>query len=168
MKLTVKEHLAAPGGSKDVLAHASRLLQLDRHLKTLLPPALAGSCHVANFKAGTLIIHADSSVIAARLRQMTTRIAQQLARSCLQCSQVEVKVQPATNPAAPPEAVHCKPLSATAADSLHQVAAHMEAGNPLRQALERLLAQAVIVTDTPEAPNATTPSNSPPLPDASA
>jgi hypothetical protein len=148
MKLTVKEHLAAPGGSKDVLAHASRLLQLDRHLKTLLPPALAGSCHVANLKAGTLVIHADSGVVAARLRQMTTRIAQQLSLSCLQCSQVEVKVQPSPGPRATPQAPHCTPLSPGAASCLHQAATAMPDGNPLRQALEHLLAQALIAPDT--------------------
>lgn len=153
MNLSIKAHLAAPDGAASVLEHARHVLCLDRDFKSLLPPMLHPACHVANFRSGTLIIHAGNSSIAARLRQMTPRICRHFAALGLSCHAVEIRLQPGGGMLNDGTVSSRSPgrervISVRTESCLRDTAARMPANDPLRQALEHLLQRARI-TDTP-------------------
>lgn len=47
---------------------ARATMALDRAMKRLLPPLLAEACHAGRIRDGELLVYADNSMVAARLR----------------------------------------------------------------------------------------------------
>jgi hypothetical protein len=85
--LSSGDHLAR------LASHGQRLLQLQHRLEKAIPVALRPHARIANFRLGTLFIYADNSAVAAKIRQLGTRIANELSVSGAQVTQIEVKVQ---------------------------------------------------------------------------
>lgn len=130
--------LSRPGsGLAALVAHADAVAVLDRRLRPLLDPALAGHCRVAAFRDGRLILSADSAGWATRLRYHTERIREKLSapgEAVVSCR--VIVVPPAgddrTERRDPPE-----PLSASSARTV-ECAADGVAHTPLADALRRL------------------------------
>ena len=137
---SLEKHLQAAPDAARVIQHAQLLIQLGRLYEAAVPGSLASVSHVANFKSGKVVIHADSGVVAAKIKQLSGRLAGELSKRGVECSGIEVRVQPPAN--RPPAAVKSqRPLSAKAAISLEIAAKSMPTGSVLRAALDDLLAR---------------------------
>ena len=123
-----------------VMAHARLLLKLTRRFEAVAPAAVAHAARVANFKSGKIVIHADNGAVAAKIRQMSQRLCDELSKGGAQCSGIEVKVQPRQIPCQSMASTQ-KPLSARACGVLRSTSENLPKG-PLRDALETLLTSA--------------------------
>jgi hypothetical protein len=123
-----------------VMAHARLLLKLTRRFEAVAPAAVAHSARVANFKSGKIVIHADNGAVAAKIRQMSQRLCDELSKGGAQCSGIEVKVQPRQIPCQSMASTQ-KPLSASTCGVLRSTSENLPKG-PLRDALETLLTSA--------------------------
>jgi len=126
-----------------LMAHARLLLKLSRRFATLVPAGLRDAAHVANYQSGTVVIHTENGAVAAKLRQMSQRLCDELSKGGTECSGMLVKVQPRQLPLRSSGSTQ-KPLSAQAVASLETVAGNLPAG-PLKGALASLLARAARV-----------------------
>ena len=124
-----------------VMAHARLLLKLGQRFEALAPVALRNAARVANYKSGTVVIHADNGAVAAKIRHMSQRLGSELSKGGVECNGIEVKVQPRQIPCQSTGS-HQKPLSGKAFGALSSTLETLPAG-PLRQALENLLERAV-------------------------
>ena len=131
--------LNTTGGLARVAAHAGRLLKLQRAFSEIAPPYLAAACRVANFKPGKVVIHADSGAVAARLRQMLPRLADEFCKKGCEVTEIEVKVQPghAALQHSPPRPA--RNVGARAKSDLAALAAALPADSLLRASVERLM-----------------------------
>lgn len=124
-----------------IMAHARLLLKLARRFESVAPSALRHAARVANYKAGKVVIHTEYGAVAVKIRQMSRRLCDELSKGGLECSEIEVKVQP--RQIRPPSATATvKPLSGKAFDALQTTTEALPRG-PLRAALENLLNRAV-------------------------
>jgi hypothetical protein len=123
-----------------VMAHARLLLKLARRFETIAPAGLSRVAHVANYKSGKVVIHADNGAVATKIRQMGQRLCVELSNEGAQCNGIEVKVQPRQIPCQS-TASTAKPLSGKACGVLRSTAENLPDG-PLRKALDQLLASA--------------------------
>jgi len=76
--------------------HSQMLKRLDRMCQESLPSPLNQHCHVANLREKTLVIHADSSLWATRLRLILPSLKLKWQENQLMptISQVDVRVRP--------------------------------------------------------------------------
>ena len=127
-------------GAGRVMAHARLLLDLAQRFATAAPAGLGDAAHIANYKSGKVIIHADNGAVAVKIRQLSQRLCDELSKGGPECNRLEVKVQPRQIPCqSTPSTI--KPLSAGACGTLRAASASLPDG-PLRQALDALLARA--------------------------
>jgi hypothetical protein len=123
-----------------VMAHARLLLKLSRRFEAVAPAGLRHSAHVANYKLGTIIIHADNGAVAAKIRQLSQRLSSELSKGGPECSGIEVKVQPRQIPSQSISSTQ-KPLSDKTIGILQSTTDKLPEG-PLRKALDNLLKRA--------------------------
>lgn len=126
-----------------VMAHARLLLKLSRRFEAVAPAGLRHSAHVANYKLGTVIIHADNGAVAAKIRQLSQRLSDELSKGGTECNGIEVKVQPRQIPSQSTSSTQ-KPLSGKAIGVLRSATDSLPQG-PLRDALDKLLKRAASV-----------------------
>ncbi|MGE5385917.1 MAG: DciA family protein [Betaproteobacteria bacterium] len=138
MQTSLERYLDSAEGAAKTMAHARLLLKLSRRYEAVAPAGLAHVSRVANFKLGNLVIHADNGAVAAKLRQMSTSLCRLLSKEGVECSVMEVKVQPREIPyqssISKPE-----PLSPNAGRILRDTAERLPGASPLRAALDKLL-----------------------------
>jgi len=125
-----------------VMAHARLLLKLSRRFEAIAPTGLRHAAHVANYKSGKIIIHADNGAVASKIRQLSQRLCSELSKGGAECNDIEVKVQPRQIPYQSTSSTQ-KPISAEACGILRSTSDTLPKG-PLREALNRLLARAAI------------------------
>ena len=135
-----EQFLDSDTASGRFMAHARLLLKLARRFEGIAPPAFRHAARVANFKAGTVIIHTDNGAVAAKLRQMSQRLCGELSKGGTQCNVMEVKVQPRETLYQSKSSTQ-KPLSENACRMLQSTSEKLPKG-PLRDALDSLLARA--------------------------
>ena len=123
-----------------VMAHARLLLKLSRRFEAVAPAGLRHAAHVANYKSGKIVIHADNGAVAAKIRQLSQRLSDELSKGGTECSGIEVKVQPRQIPCQSTSSTQ-KPLSEKAFGMLRSTAENLPKG-PLREALDTLLKRA--------------------------
>lgn len=135
-----EQYLDSDTAASRIMAHARLLLKLSRRFEAIAPGALARAARVANYKAGIVILHADNGAVAAKLRQMSQRLAAELSKAGIECSSLDVKVQPRRFAEGTPGGT-VKPLSVNAVGTLRTTAETLPQG-PLRQAIDQLLQRA--------------------------
>ncbi len=123
-----------------IMAHARLLIKLSRRFEAVAPAGLRHAARVANYKSGKIVIHADNGAVAAKIRQMSQRLCDELSKGGPECSALEVKVQPRQSPYQSSTST-LKPLSGEAFDILQKTSGELPEG-PLKQALDTLLARA--------------------------
>ena len=140
MAKSLQEHLTSGDGIAHLAAHADRLLQLQAALETALPAALWPYVRVVNFRQGKARIHASSSAVANKIRQLGPRLADALSSPTAQVTQIEVRVQAGQPPLATSPA-HARPAlpGNVQRQALAALAASLPAESPLKPSLERLL-----------------------------
>lgn len=123
-----------------MIAHARLLMRVGRLYEGMAPGMLAAASRVANIKSGIVVIHADHGAVAAKLRQMAGRLRDEFLQRGVECSGIEVRVQPPEPaPAAPPPLQ--RPLSPEALASVRGAMQSLPENSALRAALARLLAR---------------------------
>jgi hypothetical protein len=121
-----------------VMAHATEVMKAGRIYQQIAPPALARVSRVANLKAGVVIIHAEHGAAANKLKQQATHLIENFGRRGIECSGIEIRVQP--SPIKETETVATqKPLSEQALTSLAEAAQTMRDGSPLKARIESLI-----------------------------
>ena len=123
-----------------LMTHARLLLRLSHRFATLAPAGLRHAAHVANYQSGTVVIHTDNGAVAAKLRQMSQRLCDELSKGGTECSGMLVKVQPRQLPLRSISSTQ-KPLSTQAIASLETVSGNLPEG-PLKKVLAALLVRA--------------------------
>ncbi|MGL4827087.1 MAG: DUF721 domain-containing protein [Vibrionaceae bacterium] len=118
--------------ANDLCTQAMRLSQLDQKIKTLLSPALASNCRVANYRHNTLVIQVSSASWATRFQYEQQTLLNQLRQSNLpQLNQIKITVNPelALAQIESFRSLHKKKqvqLSEQTADNLLKLAAHTD------------------------------------------
>lgn len=135
-----EQFLNSDPATSRVMAHARLLLKLSRRFEAIAPAGLRHSAHVANFKSGKIVIHANNGAVASKIRQMSQRLCRELSQGGAECTAMEVKVQPLQIPCQSMGSTQ-KPLSGKAFGILRSTAKNLPAG-PLRTALDALLKNA--------------------------
>ena len=135
-----EQYLDSDAAASRVMAHARLLLKLSRHFEAIAPVGLRHAAHVANFKSGKIVIHADNGAVATKIRQMSQRFCDELSKRGAECTGIEVKVQPQEISLQSRTSTQ-KPLSAKACGVLRSTSENLPKG-PLRDALDRLLQSA--------------------------
>lgn len=74
-------------------AKAADLIELRRLFRSNVPPGLAQASQVANFREGVIIVMAENSAIAAKLKQLTPRLATLFQEKGWQINAIKVQVQ---------------------------------------------------------------------------
>ena len=139
MQNSLEHYLDAADGAGRLMAHARLLVKLAGLYQQIAPPHLQQASTLANYKNGTVVIHAHSNAVAAKLRQLAPTLADGFSQRGVECNGVLVKVQP---PEKQEESRHAtqKPLSAGACSSLEHLRDALP-NDALRQAIEGLLAR---------------------------
>lgn len=137
MSHSLDRFLANTDAAGSVMAHARLLQKLARIYENSAPEHLARASRVANYKSGTVVIHADNGAVAVKLRQMAPTLANEFSKRGVECNGVQVKVQ------AIEISQHFQPptgheLPAGAGQVLSELAAGM-AASPLRDAIRTLV-----------------------------
>ncbi len=120
---------------------AGQLQALQATLKQILPPALAEACRTWRNEAGELVIACASSAVAARVRQITPRIAHHFSAEDHKGMAIRVEVQaydgtrPVNTPSRQP-----RPIPPGAADAVEALANRTTASG-LAEALHLLAAR---------------------------
>lgn len=135
-----EQYLNSDATTSRIMAHARLLQKLSRRFEAVAPSGLRHAARVANYKSGTIVIHTDNGAVAAKIRQMSQRLCDELSRGGAECSLLEVKVQPRQIPYQSTTST-LKPLSGKAFGMIESTAEKMPDG-PLRNALKTLLARA--------------------------
>jgi len=135
-----EDYLDADAAAGRIMAHARLLMKLSSQFDAVAPAALRHAAHVANYKSGKLIIHADNGAVAAKIRQMHRRLCDELSKKAPECNDIEVKVQPRQNLSRSITST-TKPISSNAAEVLGKTLETLPEG-PLRRALDTLLQRA--------------------------
>ena len=137
MYASLENFLEAADGAGKVLAHAKLLVKLARVDQELAPTHLSQSSKLANYKSGTIVIHAVSGAVAAKLRQMAPTLAAGFSKRGIECSGVQVKVQ-AREFGTQSRTSTLKPLTLASSHSLESLRDTLPS-SPLRDALNTLL-----------------------------
>jgi hypothetical protein len=74
-------------------ARAADLIELRRLYRDNLPAGLAQASQVANFRDGVVIVLADNSAAAAKLKQLTARLTALFQEKGWQINAIKVQVQ---------------------------------------------------------------------------
>lgn len=106
-------------GMYSLMPQAQRLMELRRIAAGALPGNLLRSCSIANYKQGKVVIFAENSAVAAKLKLLAPTLRDHFVKSAIEVTGIDVEVQP-TNP--PPEApakhTHLSPGAAQALSEL--------------------------------------------------
>ncbi len=140
MQNPLDNYLEAAEGAGNVLAHARLLMKLARLYEEIAPAHFSQASCVANYRSGTIVIHAINGAVAAKLRQMAPTLANGFSQRGVECSEVQIKVQ-AREINDQSRASTQKPLSARTCGELGCLTGSLPA-SPLRSALETLLERA--------------------------
>lgn len=135
-----EQYLNSDATTSRIMAHARLLQKLSRRFEAVAPSGLRHAARVANYKSGTIVIHTDNGAVAAKIRQMSQRLCDELSKGGAECSALEVKVQPRQIPYQSMSST-LKPLSDKAFGMLQSTAENLPEG-PLRTALNTLLERA--------------------------
>lgn len=123
LKNIVQLLTGSPEALQAVFNHSQRLEVLNRTLRGCIPAPLNQHCQVANLRDNILILHADSSAWALKLRYSSRTLLQQLHQRGLPgLSAIEVKVRPHNAAVKRPEKIRHARMSGKTAQLLDSAA----------------------------------------------
>lgn len=117
----LRAYLDSAVGIASLLPQAERLIELRRIYSKLVPRQLLQSSAIVNYRQGNIVIFADNSAIAAKLRLLSPRLVNDFSKSGVEVTGIRLEVQPRPGPAhqAAPKRAR---LSRAGADSLDALA----------------------------------------------
>ena len=90
MQKSLENYLEAADGAGKVLAHAKLLMKLTHLYQEIAPAHLRQTSSLANFKSGTIVIHAVSGAAAAKLRQLAPTLVDGFCKRGIECNGVQI------------------------------------------------------------------------------
>jgi len=132
--------IARSGDLKALARHARRLSDLQQLFTEATPSTLAAATRVVDLKAGTLVVLADNSAVAAKLRQIAPRVLKHLQNQQPEITGIRVGVQVKTHKIKAEHDVTRPPLPPEAIQDLSGLAQALPP-SPLKAALGRMLAR---------------------------
>jgi hypothetical protein len=135
----IRAYLDSAGGIAALLPQAERLIELRRVYKELVPQQLSRSSSIVNYKQDTVVIFAENSAIAAKLKLLSPRLVNDFSKRGMQVTGIRLEVQPRQEPA------KCLPgkqarLSAVGAENLDALARRLPESK-LKQAVAAMAAR---------------------------
>lgn len=134
---SLEDCLSADAGLARLTNHGRRLLRLQRHLESASP--LAQQAQVANLKLGRILIHARTSAVAAKLRQITPRLLELFRAESPEVTGIEIRVQPRPAETGHPSRSIVPIIGEQQKRGLTQLADRLPEGSPLKDSLQRLV-----------------------------
>ena len=83
-------------GINALMPHAEQVISLRQILGGILPANLRRSCDIANYSQGKVVIFAENSAVAAKVKLMAPTLLRDLSQRVAQVTAIEVRVQPRT------------------------------------------------------------------------
>ena len=123
-----------------LMPKARQLVELSRLVARLLPESLSQSVAVANARQGRLVLFAENSVVAARLKLLAPGLRNQLLEAGVETTGIAVEVQPRPSGAAS-RGTSRQGLSRAAGETLDRFSDGLP-DSPLKSALKRLAGRA--------------------------
>ncbi|MDO8412175.1 MAG: DciA family protein [Gallionellaceae bacterium] len=122
------------------LSHqVAQLVALQRHYEHFAPAPLVLASHVVQLAQQTLVIAANNSAVAAKLRQLSPRLTQYFQDNGHEITGIQVKVQVSSSP--PARRSSPLTLSLVAQQKLVMLAENLS-DSPLKKAIQRLARRA--------------------------
>jgi hypothetical protein len=140
--------LSADRELQPVVEKARNLRALGGLVDGFLPVDLARQVRVANFREGTLVVIAENSAVAAKLRLLAPALSRFLVSQRWQVSSVSLRVQPNSAQKLAFAQQKTAHFSTHTIDSLRRLEERMRA-SPARDALARLLARQAATRGAP-------------------
>jgi hypothetical protein len=81
-------------GIQALMPQARRLLELRQILATCLPKNLQRSCTIANYLQGKVVIFAENSAIAAKLKLLVPELQDRFVSRAIEVTGIDIQVQP--------------------------------------------------------------------------
>jgi hypothetical protein len=93
---TVKDVLSQEAGLKNVFTKTQQMLKMKVQLANFLPLELQAECRLANYRDGILIMQANSSIWATRLRMLSPHLLRRLQSLDMfhDLQKIDIKVKP--------------------------------------------------------------------------
>lgn len=120
-------------------AHAQRLVALQQIYARAAPHYLAEASQVANYKMGSVVIHAENGAVAAKLKQLVPTLREVFLSSGAEVTGISVKVQGCQTVAPPRPTGPHRTIGRCGASQLAELAQRLPDASPLRAALARFL-----------------------------
>ena len=92
MQSRIRDLLAT--GIQSLMPQAEYLLRLRKILAEALPPNLRRSCTIANYMQGKVVIFAENSAAAAKLKLLLPELQNLLTKRGVQVTGIGIRVQP--------------------------------------------------------------------------
>jgi hypothetical protein len=137
----LRAYLDAAAGIAGLLPQAERLIELRHMYRRLVPQQLLRSSSIVNYRQQTVVIFAENSAIAAKLRLLTPRLINDFSKSGVEVTGIRLEVQPRQFPIVEAIAKRAR-LSRAGAESLDALARQLPAC-ALRQALAAMAARGI-------------------------
>ena len=130
---SVRNFLTA--GMDSLMPQAQRLIELRLLFTQALPKNLLRSCSIANYKQGKVVIFAENSAVAAKLKLLLPTVRDHFLKFGVEVTGIEVQVQPiAARPNLPISEIY---LSTNAAESLTRLSDQLP-DSKLKKSIEAL------------------------------
>lgn len=130
--------IATSGSLKALARQAQHLEALQHLLFEATPPALAAASRVTNLRSGTLVISAQNSAIAAKLRQLAPRLLSHLRKQAVEITGIQVNVQVKPHKIKAEDEFTKRPLPPDAIQNFGRLSDTLPP-SPLKSALTRLV-----------------------------
>jgi len=94
----LRAYLGSAAGIAGLLPQAERLIELRRIYSKLLPQQLLRASYIVNYRQQTVVIFAENSSVAAKLRLLSPRLVNDFSKFGTEVTGIRVEVQPKQGP----------------------------------------------------------------------
>jgi hypothetical protein len=122
-----------------IVVRAEQLAALEQAYVAAIPREFAGRSRVAYERAGTIVVLADTSAVAAKLRQLAPRIVSEIVKSAPDITSMRVEMQIVPRGKGPPPGSRPE-IGSHGLASLRELRDAL-ADSPLREAVGRLVSR---------------------------
>jgi len=130
--------LLQSGELRALSRRAQHLAELQRAVLEAIPRPLASATRVRSLRSGTLLVAADNSAVAAKLRQLAPRLLEHLRKRDSQVTGIRIEVQVATQQNDPGTSSRKRALSTQSIADFERLSNTLKE-SPLKHAVTRLV-----------------------------
>jgi hypothetical protein len=151
----LRAYLDSAAGIAALLPQAERLIELRRLYQEIMPRQLLRSSSIVNCKQGNVVIFAENSAIAAKIKLLSPRLVSDFSKCGVQVTGIRLEVQPREDRAEQPAKARAR-LGPAAAVSLLALARRLP-DSKLKQSLVDLAAHGASEREQERSPSGDLP-----------